>query len=295
MNARRISLTALLLVLFFLTACTGAETIETVLPTEPEALEEVTPVDEQVEEKIQNESDDQQAPSPTEEVWLYVGMGDSFTLTYYSEWPRMYALFLEEKLSVKIKFIDKAIGAVKINEMLENIRTNESLRADLMQAKLITVNFGSESFRIPNENYKNNICGGTDGQDCLREAFSQAKIDWEAFLDELIALRSPEEAPIITFMGGIGLVQTTCDWGSDCCDVLTTYMIDWSDFIEQTAIERGIYVVDVNKIFNGQDYRQPTNKNLLQSDDFHLNSEGSAEIVKLLQELNLHEKPPLLP
>jgi hypothetical protein len=275
-NAKRISLSGLLLVFIILTACNG-----------PEKMEIVRQVDEK--------SDDQQESSSTEEVWLYVGMGDSFSKTGYSEWPRMYARFLEEKLSVKMKFIDKTIGGVEIIEMLENIRTNESLRANLMEAKLITVNFGSESFRIPNENYKNGICGGTDGQDCLREAFSRAEIDWEAFLNELISLRSPEEAPIITFMVGISLVQTTCDWGSNCCDVLTTYMIDWSDFIKQTAIERGIYVVDANKILNGQDYRQPTNKDLLRSDGFHLNTEGSTEIFKLLQELDLHEKPPLLP
>ena len=228
-----------------------------------------------------------------EDAWLYIAMGDSFT--GLASWPEQYAAHLEQELGVDILFKDRSRGSQKIIEMLERIRTDEGLREDIMQAELITVSYGSDTFRRPVQSYRDGTCGGTDGQDCLKETFSQAEQDWEAFLDELIALRPPEEAPIVTFMGGVGLVQTTCDWGSDCWDVCTSYFIDWCDFIEQSAVERGIYVVDVNRYFNGEDYRQPTNKDLLLDDGFHLNSDGSAIIVDLLKGLNLDEKSPLSP
>jgi hypothetical protein len=269
-----------LLVIFLLTACSG---------TESESQLESGESDVKKESKFE-------INTPTaipEDAWLYVAMGDSFT--GLASWPEKYAAHLEQELGVDILFKDRSRGSQKIIEMLERIRTDEGLRKDIMQAELITVSYGSDSFRSPVQSYRDGTCGGTDGQDCLREAFSQAELDWGAFLDELIALRSPEEAPIVTFMIGVGLVQTTCEWGSDCWDVGTSYFIDWCDFLEQSATDRGIYVVDVNRYFNGEDYRQPTNKDLLLSDGFHLNSDGSAIIVDLLKGLNLDEKPPLSP
>ena len=276
MKINKIVSAVMLSIIFFLAACSGAN---------PSAAE-----------RDDNNDRRFEIVTPTaipEDAWLYVAMGDSFT--GLASWPEKYAAHLEEKLGVEILFKDRFIGAQKIIEMLERIQTDEGLRKDIMQAKLITVNYGSDSFQVPIIKYKNGDCGGADGQDCLREAFSQAELDWGAFLDELIALRPPEEAPIVTFMNGVGLVQSTCAWGSDCWDVGTTYFIDWCNFIEQSATERGIYVVDVNKYFNGEDYRQPTNTDLLLSSGFHLNSNGSAIIVDLLKGLDLHEKPPLAP
>ncbi len=163
-----------------------------------------------------------------------------------------------------------------------------------MQAKLITVNCGHDGFRMPTYNYRDGNCGGTDGQDCLREAYSQAEADWEAYLDELIDLRSPEEAAIVTFQSGIGLTETVCEWGSECYETVTSYTIKWADFIEHTAVERGIYVVDINRLVNGEDYDQPANQDLFKYDKVHWNSEGTAKIVELLIQLDLHQKPPLV-
>ena len=274
MNVNRIVSAVLLFVISSLAACSIENTAEEEDKNE-RRFEIVTPT------------------AIPEDAWLYVAMGDSFT--GLASWPEQYAAHLEQELGVDILFKDRSRGSQKIIEMLERIRTDEGLRKDIMQAELITVSFGSDSFRMPVQSYRDGTCGGTDGQDCLRETFSQAEQDWGAFLDELITLRPPEEAPIVTFMGGVGLVQTTCDWGSDCWDVGTTFFINWCDFIEQSAVERGIYVVDVNRYFNGEDYRQPTNKELLLDDGFHLNSDGSAIIVDLLKGLNLDEKPPLSP
>jgi hypothetical protein len=275
--------------------------VEDISPSEEQEYnKEAQPVDEET-QPITDEDEDKnerrfEIVTPTaipEDAWLYIAMGDSFT--GLASWPEQYAAHLEQELGVDILFKDRSKGAQKIIQMLEGIRTDEGLRRYIRQAELITVNYGSDSFRRPVQSNRDGTCGGTDGQDCLREAFSQAEQDWEAFLDELIALRPPEEAAIVTFMIGVMLVQTTCDWGSDCWDVGTSYFIDWCDFIEQSATERGIYVVDVNRYFNGEDYRQPTNKDLLLYDGFHLNSDGSAIIVDLLKGLNLDEKPPLMP
>jgi hypothetical protein len=202
--------------------------------------------------------------------------------------------FLQEELDVTIEYKNWTIGAGKITDMIEQIQTNEKLRSEITQARLITVNFGADSFREPAYDYRDGNCGGTDGQDCLRETYSQAEADWEAYLDELTALKSPKEAAIVTFQCGIGLTETVCEWGSECYETVTSYCIEWADFIERSAVERGIYVVDANRLVNGEEYDQPANQDLFKDDKVHWNSEGSEKIVELLKQLDLHKKPPLV-
>ncbi len=268
MTTKRLSL-IVLFVLLISTACNTGQ------PDESSVTETAVPISEE----------------PTQDVWIYVGLGDSFT--GYATWPVSYRLFLQEELGVTIEYRNWTIGAGTITDQIEQIQTSDKLRSEIMQAKLITVNCGHDGFRTPTYNYRDGNCGGTDGQDCLRAAYYQAEADWEAYLDELIDLRSPEEAAIVTFQGGMGLTETVCEWGSECYETVTSYTKKWADFIEQTAVERGIYVVNTNRLVNGEDYDQPANQELFKDDKVHWNSEGSVKIVELLIQLDLHKKPPL--
>lgn len=270
MNIKRIVLVGMFCVILLIPACGGGQLVETI------ATATAVPIRDE----------------PLQEVWFYVGLGDSFT--GYATWPATYMSFLQEELDVTIEYKNWTIGAGKITDMIEQIQTNEKLRSEITQARLITVNFGADSFREPAYDYRDGNCGGTDGQDCLRETYSQAEADWEAYLDELIALKSPKEAAIVTFQGGICLTETVCEWGSECYETVTSYCIEWADFIERSAVERGIYVVDANRLVNGEDYDQPANQDLFKDDKVHWNSEGSEKIVELLKQLDLHKKPPLV-
>ena len=227
---------------------------------------------------------------PTREVWDYVTLGDSFTA--YADWPATYASYLEEDFLVEVKLHGYAVGDQTTAAMLDKIRTNEVIRQQIMEAEVITVQWGATSVGVPARLYAIGSCGGADGQDCLREAYSSLEADWVALLDELVALRSPEETHIITFRTGTWLPATLCDWGSECWEVLLTSMVEWGDFVERTAIERGIHVVDVDRVLTGPDYRQPPNEQYLQSDGFHLSQAGSIAAANLLRELELGAETP---
>jgi hypothetical protein len=224
-------------------------------------------------------------PEPEREVWDYVTMGDSFTA--YATWPKIYMSYLEEDLPVKVTIHAHASGSQNILAMLQQIRTNEKLRQQIMEADLITVNWGATTFQEPHTQYMLGTCGGTNGQDCLREASSNAGADWRALLDELVALRSPEVAHIITFRIGTWLPLLLCDWGSECWEGLLTHVVEWNDFVERTAIEHGIHVVDFDRAITGSDYRQPVNEAYLSGDKVHLSQEGSTVLANLLRELKL--------
>jgi lysophospholipase L1-like esterase len=224
------------------------------------------------------------------EAWDYVALGDSFTAV--ATWPEIYASTMEEELGVEVTLHREARPGQRASDALLRIQTDDRLRRLIMEAEVITVNVGANSLEYPFRQYEAGTCGGEDGQDCLRSAVASVEADWSALLDELVALRGPEEAHIVTFRFGSWLPQVICDWGSECWEVLLGYLLTFNDSVERAANERGIHVVDVNPPFVGADYRQPVNREYVVSDGIHVSEDGSVVITDLLLELGLPQGVP---
>lgn len=230
------------------------------------------------------------AADVTQEAWDYVTLGDSFTEA--AAWPEIYASYIEEDLLIEVTLHQEARSG-EASSALRRIRTDDSLRRLIMEAEVITVNIVVGSLEIPLIQFRGGIrCGGSDGQDCLRSEFASVEADWSALMEELVALRGPEEAHIVTFRVGSWLPQVICDWGSECWEVLLGYFLELNDSIERVAIELGVHVVDVNQYFTGADYRQPANSAYLESDEVHVSEDGSVIIADLLRELGLQGHMP---
>ncbi len=224
-------------------------------------------------------------PTPAPVVWHYVALGDGFTLN--AAWPSIYASYLEKDLGVQVKLYQAARGSQTILGMLQQIKNNAEVRQQIAQAQLITMNWCTATFELPYRMYKEGNCGGADGQDCLRALSLSAQADWQVMLDELVKLRSPREAHFITFRNGTVLAQRTCDWGSPCWEGLLTHVVKWNDFIERSAPQHGMLVVDLDSPFTGPDYRGRADGRYYQSDGIVLSQEGSVVVADLLRKLDL--------
>jgi len=229
--------------------------------------------------------------APNHETFDYLALGDSFTGS--AVWPEIYASFIEDDLLVDVVLHMEAIGGQIASAALQRMRTDDEFRRLIMEAEVITINLGVNSLEAPFNWYSVGLgCGGQDNQDCIRGEISSVKADWSALLEELVSLRDPEKSHIVTFKFGTWLAEAICEWGSECWEVLLGYLLELNEFIERTANEHGIQVIDVNRSFNGSDNRQPVNRQYLLSDRLHVSEDGSVIIADLLRELEFPEGVP---
>jgi hypothetical protein len=220
-----------------------------------------------------------------------VVMGDClvFRLT-----PR-YAALLERDLGVKIEIHDWARIEVGSSHLLEDLRTDPELRRDIGEAEVVIFNIGLTALLDPANTYlfgSPGTCGGTDNQDCFREALKVYKADTDAIIAEIVALRSPSEALIRMMDTHEFMIK---DWkAAGVFDVINTYKQDANKHVIQVASEHHIPVARVYAAFRGSNGDEdPMDKGYVY-DYLHPTEEGADLMAKLLRELG-YEYAPLEP
>ncbi|MGD9405380.1 MAG: GDSL-type esterase/lipase family protein, partial [Anaerolineae bacterium] len=128
-------------------------------------------------------------------TWTYVALGDSIT---WGMIP-LYAEMLEEDLGVTVVIQDRTVGGEHSSRLLQRLSTSNWLRKELREADVITIEIPWNVFEDPCLAFLNGspgACGGSDNQDCLREALETYMEDTDAIIAEIVSLRSPSEALI---------------------------------------------------------------------------------------------------
>lgn len=223
----------------------------------------------------------------SEEPWDYVALGDSWT--GFASWPEMYVDFMEEDLGIEVVLHDESRPSQRADDALDRIRTDGRLRELLAGAEVITVGIVGNEFGDHMRAFVNDdgTCGGVDNQDCLREGLASMEADFEAMLNELVALRSPNEAIITTFTKGVMLAERACGgWGNECWRVLAGHFIDMAEFVKEAAEERGIRLADALPVLHAPGvYEAPINEDYVVDDRVHFTDEGSAVVATVLRDL----------
>ncbi len=221
--------------------------------------------------------------------WDLVVMGDClmFRLT-----PR-YAAHLERDLGVKINIHDWARIEVGSSQLLEDLRTDPELRRDMGEAEVVIFIIGLTAFTNPANTYAHGspgACGGTDNQDCLREALKVYKADTDAIIAEIVSLRSPSEALIRMMDSHEFMIK---DWKAvGVFDVINTYKQEANEHIIQVASEHHIPVARVYAAFRGPNGDEdPMDKGYVY-DYLHPTEEGADLMAELFRELGYEYAPP---
>ena len=234
------------------------------------------------------------SPSSTapigDEAVVYVAMGDSMAFTPPSPDGLIYryADMLAAHFGAEVDLRNRAVGSIHSTTMLELLRTNERLRADLAEADAVTTDIpinvwieplktvGGWQGRDPAE------CGGDDSQQCLRDALETYKADTDAIIDEIVAICDDD---VLIRLYDVYMINTGYKLETDTLQISNPYWKAGMDYVEESAARYGIPVAHVYDAFmghNGTD--DPYVKGLLDDDQLHPNAEGAALMADLLDE-----------
>lgn len=225
------------------------------------------------------------------EPLVYVAMGDSLGNTPGE--PRgvmwQYAEKLREHFDVEVDLRNRVVGGIPSSELLERLRTDEDLRADLGVADVVTtdipINVWVKPMQIVGGWGGNDPadCGGDDIQLCLRDALEQYKADTDAIIDELVGI-CREDALIRLY--DVPMLNTGYKLETGTLDTINPYWKAGMDYVEKSAARYGIPVAQVYDEFMGPDGTDdPYVKGLLLDDQLHPNAKGAALIADLLDAL----------
>lgn len=226
-----------------------------------------------------------------EETVVYVAMGDSaaFTPPPPDGLIYRYADMLADHFDAEVDLRNRAVGGLHSTTMVEQLRTDEQLRADLADADVVTTNIpinvwvepmktaGGWQGRDPTE------CGGDDGQQCLRDALEIYKADTDAIIDELVTICDDDALIRLydTYMISTGYKLETGTLG-----ISNPYWKAGMDYVEESAARYGIPVAQVYDAFMGPDGTDdPYIKGLIDDDQLHPNANGAALMADVLNEL----------
>ena len=211
--------------------------------------------------------------------WDYVALGDSIAWG----WPKLYAAHIEADLGVEVTVHNWYRDAQSSAGLLSALRDNQELRSDIREAEVVTFLVSPQRFQRPMAVYEAGTCGGTDNQDCLREALSLLKADVDAILAEILSLTSTSDTIIRAMTYHNPMVN---EWKrKGVFEDLNSYWKAHNEYLVQAASEHNIPVVRVDLAFNGPNGDEdPLDKDYV-SDGWHPNAVGDAIIADLHREL----------
>jgi hypothetical protein len=237
-------------------------------------------------EGAQAESTATPTSTPEPIAWDYVVLGDSVASTF----PRHYADHIEADLGVEVTTHHWYRADQSSAAMLRALRDYEDVRSDIREAEVVTFFVSPKHLQWPAADYDAGTCGGSDNQDCLREALALLKADTDAIITEILALRSTSDAIIRTmtyYNPRVNAWNTEGSFGD-----LNPYWVAHNEYLIQAASEHNIPVVRVDLAFNGPNLDEdPSDKGYV-SDGWHPNPEGAALIAELLRELGYEPLAP---
>jgi len=205
--------------------------------------------------------------------------------------PR-YAAHLEQDLGVEVKVHDWSQTLLGSSYLLEDLRTDPELRQDINEAEVVIFDMGLEDLINPVNTYllgSPGACGGTDNQDCLREALEVYKADTDAIIAEIVSLCSPSEALIRAMDIHEFMVV---DWKeAGVFDVINAYKQDANEHVIQTAREHHIPVARVYTAFMGPKGDADPMAKGYAYDGLRPTEEGADLIAELFRELAYEYAP----
>jgi hypothetical protein len=289
------------LFMLFFTACGASQLVPTPIPstlTQTPVPPAATPLPPTVTATIASTSTPLPVTAATvitaqgDKEWDLVVMGDSLMGGLTSR----YVAHLEQDLGIRVIVHNRIRDGCGSSCLLKPLGTNSELQQYLREAEVVIFDVGLEVFKYPVWQYafdSPGSCGGTDNQDCLREALKVYKEDTDAIFAEIVSLCSPSETLIRTMDTYQFMVKELKE--ADAFDVINNYQREANEHVTQVATEHHIPVAQVYAAFMGSNGDEdPRDKGLVQNDGVHPTGEGTDLMAELFRELG-YEYAPLEP
>jgi lysophospholipase L1-like esterase len=239
-------------------------------------------------------SDGETPPPPGLEGPLqYVALGDSmaFGVGAQKGYPVRYQEYAQTDTAVEVRLVNLGVPGWKSIDLLNAVRTNSQLRSLISGAQILTWDIGGNDLLRAYSFYLQGNCGGADNLECFRTAVAEFKPNWDALLQELLALRDRRTTVMRTldlYNPYVAEQKARGDF-----DELRPFLDAVNAHIRNTAEANGILAARVHAAFNGASGEEdPVAKGYISSDGLHANDSGHKVIADQLRELGY---APLVP
>jgi lysophospholipase L1-like esterase len=224
--------------------------------------------------------------NPTAPSWKYTALGDSLAagaLAQEGYVPR-YANYVNLDTGANVTTTNLGIPGWHSGDLLNAIQNDLITRDALTGSQIITWDIGGNDLANAHDSYIAGTCGGTDNQDCLRNAVATFQTNWSAIISALLQIRTTSNTIIRTM--DIYNPYVASDMQKGIFNTVEPYLDQANNYIHTTAAANGIPVANVHQAFNGADgTTDPNTLGLIGVDGFHPNDAGHKVIADQLRTL----------
>lgn len=217
-------------------------------------------------------------------TWIYVALGDSTPagfgvgddnyVTYFGE-------YLRQDFKVEVEVYNYARSGEPTSELVEELHTNNELRAYIENSDIITIWTGWNDMMGPLSMFQAGLCGGEENLDCIREAVDKLNTNLDAIFDELLNLSSSNDTRIIAADTAIPPALFNTWEASRWLDLLRVEAYEaWREHLVRAAELRGITVLQTYRVLNSPEGNEIL-EGVVQSDGFHFNQKGHILLADL--------------
>jgi lysophospholipase L1-like esterase len=219
-------------------------------------------------------------------TWDYTALGDSLAAGLIAQegYVGRYASYVNIDTGANVDTTNLGIPGWTSGDLLNSLQNDPVFRNQVSEAMVITWDIGGNDLNNAHSAYSQHNCGGTDGQDCLRNTVATFEQNWSAIITQITALRSTSNTIIRTM--DIYNPYVASDMQAGIFSITEPYLDQVNNYIHTTAAAAGIPIANVHQAFNGADgTTDPATLGLLAADNFHPNDAGHKVIADQLRAL----------
>ncbi len=223
----------------------------------------------------------------TSSTWHYTAMGDSLAfgiLDSQGGYVRRYQDDISADTGKTVSVVDLGVNGAHSGDLLNSLQNDANFRSNVSSSQVVTWNIGGDDLLHALNLFQNGQCGGADNQNCLRSAVATFIPNWDAIVQQLLALRSKNNTIIRTMDVYNPFVFELMRQGTYA--TVEPYLDQINQHIAASAQANGIPMAQVHLAFNGPTGDQdPVAKGLIAIDGIHPNDNGHRAIADALRAL----------
>ena len=222
-------------------------------------------------------------------VWQHTALGDSLAAGIDDQQgggyvPR-YRNHVQQETQVTVTLVNRGVPGWTSDDLLNALRTDQSLRAQVASSRVVTFNIGGNDVLNALQRYQAGTCGGADNQQCFGETVARFKSNWNAIIAQILSLRSTQDTVVRTMDIYNPVVDLLKLFG--VFNQAKPYLDDINRHIYLTAIANRIPCARVYREFNGPNGDQDAgSRGYMAADGIHPNAAGHAAIANAFRVLS---------
>ena len=217
-------------------------------------------------------------------AWSLVVLGDSLVAEDYSILPELYAAHIEEDQGVEVEINNQGVGGQTCKNLLPNVKKYAYYRTPIQEADVILISLCGGDLLVVGDTYFRGDCGGTDGDECLREALAEFQANWDDFLTEITSLTTPADTLIRVIITGSFYDEFQDKVGTEKYETWANFQDEFYTYQMRTCEVYGISFLDLYHFDEPEGFRG--------LDNIHVTNEGKAIIAEMLRDLGYEHAQP---